>query len=103
MDKATKLAQEIEAKFQVLAQEDWEAACCDKSVEGLMKRTTNLKEKCLEECDTEGSSKLTPLYTSLSAMMGFGIALKKTKRSKANLTSGTAFPSLVAPNEKHEE
>lgn len=80
--KIAKLLAEMEEKMNILSQEKWETLCCDKNLEGLLKRAANAKVKALEDCDTESSSRISGLQADLNLIYVFGQLHKKQSRKK---------------------
>lgn len=73
----TLLKEEVDEKMNVLTTEGWMTLCCDKSVDGLLTRITNSRQKMLDNNDPEAAAPLSSLLDSVNAMSEFGTAHKK--------------------------
>lgn len=72
-----RLTREFEDKLSRLSSERWASESCDKSIEGLLTRATNLRSKMLEACRVEEGQQLGEIVSTIQSIIDLGSAHKR--------------------------
>lgn len=85
---------EASQNFVTLASSNWAADTCDKQMEGLLARLTNVRGKALESCLFEEAQSLERSVAAVQALVDLGLA---HKRGYARTKKHSALLELVGP------